>query len=497
VTALLALLLLLPAAVGLAFLRRRLSQAAFFAAEHGASAWLVGLAGTAIGLSAFTFVGGPALLAASGTGALWMILPAPITGVLQCWLWGGFLLERKPRPLTLPQLLGEDLGPQARLVAALLLGLGCLAGLAVQAKGVGVLAQVLLGGKGELWALGLFLATLAYTAAGGMRAGVWVDAVQGLFMGLVALALAFSAIQEAGSTGALSQLASQGASLLGSFGHVPPGQAFSWYLLFTLGTLAQPHYLQKFFFLRSPKELEHLPWTLTGSLMVILTVWVGLGLAAAALVQAGELPAAGDKVIPLLLQRLGKGAVLAASIGCFCAIMSTVASFLNLLAAALTLDLPSALGSRSWSLPWARAATALAALLGLLFGLASGRTLAFLGLLGWGFFTASFLPALLAVRFRCGSTKAALAAMLVGASTCLAAELFRPHLPAGAEPGLLGAAAGLAVIYLFSVATKPGPNARWSFSPPPKSHPKELRKPERDLPLGPGSLHADEGSPNG
>lgn len=442
-------LVLFPAAlVAVAFLRRRLSQAAFFAADHGASAWLSGLAGTAIGLSAFTFIGGPALVASVGSGALWMILPAPLTGALQCWVLGCWLVGRQPRPLSLPQLLAEDLGPSVRPVAALLLAAGCLAGLVVQAKAIEVLAQGLLGEPAKLWMLAVFLATMAYAAAGGMRVAVWVDAVQGAVMGAVALVVAWVALRHALSAGALLPWLREGGAGLGSFGQVPAAQAFSWYLLFTVGSLAQPQYLQKFFFLRSQEELRRLPLALTGSLMMVLTVWVGLGLAAGALVQAGLLPAAGDRTVPLLLRQLGPGVLAAAAVGALFAISSTVASLLNLLSAALTWDLPQAFGRHRWSLAWGRLITLLAGLAALALAASSGRTVALLGLLGWGFFTAAFLPAVVAAVGRWPVGRAAPLAMAVGAGLCLGLEALRPQLPGGVEPGLVGAGAGFALLAL-------------------------------------------------
>jgi len=442
-------LLLLGVALALALVRRRLSAAGFLAADHQAGAVLTGLAGTAIGLSAFVFVGGPALFAQLGSGAFWLILSAPFTGVLQCWVVGGWILAHHPRPLTVPELLGQRFGPGVRVTAAVLVALGCLAALSVQARAVAVLAEGLGGGSGEVWALAVFLATAAYMAAGGMRAGVWADAVQGVIMGLVAVALAASALLH--TREAVANLFAAGSPWLTVFGKVPPSQAVAWYLLFCLGTLAQPHYLQKFFLLRSREELRRFPWVLTVSLMAVLTVWVGVGLSALALVQQGELPAgAGDAVVPLLLKRLGPTAVLAAAVGCLAAIMSTVASFCNLLSACLVYDLPQALGRPGWSLAWSRVVTLAGGLLGTLLGVGSSRSVAFLGVLGWGFFTASLLPAVLAARFSLGSSRAVVTAMVLGAGVCAVLELFRPHLPIGLEPGLLGASLGLLWLVAFS-----------------------------------------------
>lgn len=440
------LLLLVGLGLALAFVRRRLSAAGFLAADHQAGAVLAGLAGTAMGLSAFVFVGGPALFAQLGAGAFWLILSAPFTGVLQCWVVGGWILQHNPRPLTVPELLANRFGPAVRVTSALLLALGCLAALAVQARAVVVLAEGLGGGSGKVWAFAVFFATTAYMAAGGMRAGVWVDAVQGIVMGLVAVALAAAALLHARE--AVGTLFATGSPWLASFGQVPPSQALAWYLLFCVGTLAQPHYLQKFFLLRSRQELRRFPWVLTLSLMAILTVWVGLGLAALALIQQGQLAASGDAVVPLLLRRLGPTAVLAAAVGCLAAIMSTVASFCNLLSACLAYDLPQALGRSEWSLAWSRTVTVAAGLLGTLLGVESGRSVAFLGVLGWGFFTASLLPAVLAARFSLGSSGSVITAMMLGAASCAGLELFRPQLPMGVEPGLLGASVGLLCVAL-------------------------------------------------
>lgn len=442
-------LLLVGLGLALAFVRRRLSATGFLAADHQAGAVLAGLAGTAMGLSAFVFVGGPALFAQLGAGAFWLILSAPLTGVLQCWVVGDWILQHNPRPLTVPELLAQRFGGGVRATSAVLLALGCLAALAVQARAVVVLAEGLAGGNGKVWAFAVFWATAAYMAAGGMRAGVWVDAVQGVIMGLVALALAASALLHARD--AIGALVTSGSPWLSSFGKASPSQALAWYLLFCVGTLAQPHYLQKFFLLRSREALRRFPWVLTLSLMVVLTVWVGVGLAALALVQQGQLSAgSGDAVVPSLLKRLGPAAVLAAGVGCLAAIMSTVASFCNLLSASLTYDLPQALGRCGWSLAWSRVVTLSGGLLGTLLGVESGRSVVFLGVLGWGFFTAWLLPAVLAARFSLGSSRAVTAAMVLGAGVCVGLELFRSYLPHAVEPGLLGASLGLLCMVLMA-----------------------------------------------
>jgi len=91
-----------------------------------------------------------------------------------------------------------------------------------------------------------------------------------------------------------------------------------------------------------------------------------------------------------------------------------------------------------------RLATAGAAALALLLGLASRRPLALLGVLGWGTFTAALLPViLLGLNWQGATRRGAVAAMLAGPAVQLALELSpaRGGL-AAMEPGLTGAAVG-------------------------------------------------------
>ena len=67
---------------------RTRSPRAFFAASRTVGPLLAGVGGTAAGLSAFVFVGGPGYFAAVGAASLWVVFSAPLTGALQCWVVG-------------------------------------------------------------------------------------------------------------------------------------------------------------------------------------------------------------------------------------------------------------------------------------------------------------------------------------------------------------------------------------------------------------------------
>ena len=455
----LAIVVVLAAGVAWWGARRARSANDYFAAGHRAGAWLVGVAGTAAAVSAFTYVGGPGLFLVTGAGSLWIVLSAPLTGALQCRVVGEPVVElaRRHGALTPTELIGARFGRAARAAAALVVVIGCVASGAVQAKAAAVLGESFLGVPGVAAAAIAILATTLYTAAGGMRAGLLADAVQGGVMAAVALVLAGAALVAAGGPGAaLAAIERARPELLGSFGAMPPPRAFALYLLFCLGTLAQPHYVQKFFFLRSRSELRRLPAILTGALAAMLAVWLGVGVAGTALVAQGRLAVARpDELTPAVMRLLGPWAVLLAGIAVLAALMSTTASFLNLAAAALTRDLPAALGRAAGSVTAGRAATVVIGAAAVVLGVQSERTVALLGVAGWGFFTAALLPVfaigLAWPRARGGAVAAAIVA---GAAVDLALEAVRSQLPPGLEPGLAGAAVGTLVLVSVSIIRK-------------------------------------------
>ncbi|MCP4897280.1 MAG: hypothetical protein GY906_09950 [bacterium] len=455
------LVLVLIVTLGVWSLTRVTEPVAFFAASRRAGAILAGLGGTAAGLSAFAFVGGPGLFASLGVVSLWIILSAPFTGVLQCWVVGEPIVEltRTHGCLTVPELVAARFGrglPQ--LFAGIAVLFGCVATLAVQLKGLAVLGDVLLGWESLVLPAFVLTATLMYTATGGMRVGLLVEAVQGAFMAFAALIVAASTLWAAGGpSAALSLVAAERPELLHAW--TPNGEVvgLGWMLLFFLGTCAQPHYLQKFLFLRDRSALRWMPMVMTVSLVAVLTVWIGVGLGGAALIIQGDITLDNpDQLAPAVLRLLGGPLMTLAAVAVVAAVMSTMTSLLTLSSAALSRDLPAALGCTppSRSLTGARAATILTGLLA--FGLAflSTRQVGLLGILGWGMFTSTLLPVMiLGLRWRGASRSGALLSMASGAIVCLAIELLRfwqPGVASGWEPGLSGAAMATVVLVIAS-----------------------------------------------
>ncbi len=436
--------------------RRVRDHLGFFVASRSAGAWLVGLGGTAAGLSAFVFVGGPALFASVGVASLWIILSAPFTGALQCWAVGERIVEvcRRTPCATIPELLSVFYpGRATRAAAAMVIIIGATATLAVQIKGLAVLGEVLLGVDGAWIAAAAIGATVVYTSAGGMRAGIIAEAVQGAVMALAAAAVATAALLFVGGpVDAWSRIAETRPELLQPWGTVGARQCLSWFFLFAIGTCAQPHYLQKFLLLRSQRSLRWLPAIMTGALVSVLTVWVAVGLSGTSLTVSGALSLAEpDQLTPALLHALASPSLtLLAAVGVGAAVMSTAATLLSLIAAAVVRDLPSALSSEQPSQTtdqplWpARLATVLAGIAASVVALASNETVAWLGILGWGLFTAALLPVII-VGFHWSGvrTGAGVMAMATGA----AVHLVLTFAGSGTlEPGLTGAAAGTIVL---------------------------------------------------
>ena len=66
--------------------RRTRTTTDFFVAGRGIGLLPLTLATLASTISGFSFVGGPGLVYAVGLGAVWIILPAGITGALGAWV---------------------------------------------------------------------------------------------------------------------------------------------------------------------------------------------------------------------------------------------------------------------------------------------------------------------------------------------------------------------------------------------------------------------------
>jgi Na+/proline symporter len=150
--------------------------------------------------------------------------------------------------------------------------------------------------------------------------------------------------------------------------------------------------------LRDLARLKWYPVLMTIAMLLAQLLFVGVGVAVKALVVRGEMAplASPDDATPQFLLRFVP-VVLSALVfaGVAAAIMSTVNSFLSIGAAALTHDLPRALGREPIrQLTIGRIWTVVIAVLAALLAQQAGLLVAFLGILGYGLFASTLVPAL-------------------------------------------------------------------------------------------------------
>jgi Na+/proline symporter len=290
---------------------------------------------------------------------------------------------------------------------------------------------------------------VAYSATGGMLAGMYTDLFQGLLMATASV-LVFGAVLASGDGMASisHEILSAEPAWFGPWGNGTPLAALSFFFVFGLGTLGQPQVLHKFYMLRDPRQMRWYPLLMTGALMLTLLLFIGVGMAIKARVLSGDLPplANADEATPTFLLRY-TSVILAAVVfsGVAAAIMSTVNSFLSLAAAAITRDLTSVQRSDSGQLRLGRLATVVVALLAILLAARSGALIALLGVVGWGVFAATLVPSLAFGLAWRGATRAgAIASMVTGLLVTVVLEVLvwqdRSALPAGVS------AAGIALL---------------------------------------------------
>ena len=181
--------------------------------------------------------------------------------------------------------------------------------------------------------------------------------------------------------------------------------------------------------IRDVRRLRWYPALMTVAMILAQLLFVGVGIAVKSLVVTGELSplAAPDDATPTFLLRYVPTLVSALVFaGVAAAIMSTVNSFLNIGAAALTHDLPKALGraiNRSTQLRDGRLWTIVIAVAGTLVAQLSGTLVAFLGIFGYGLFACTLVPALaIGLTWKGGTRQAALASIATGLTLTLALE---------------------------------------------------------------------------
>lgn len=472
--------LLLVLVVGVWSSRRTKTAKDFWIAGQNIGLWTTGIATTSAAFSGFVFLGGPGLTYQLGTGSLFIIVAGGVTASLMCWVLAKRLrlLAAVREVYTIPDaILSRYRSRAASGIAAVAVIAGTVGYLGSQFLALGRLIEAVFGTRELFGSQSLAMAVIAgvvvvvlYSCLGGMIAGVYTDLLQGSLMTLVAGIVFVHAIAEGGGlprlAASITQSPAFGPSFLEPLGRLPIWTAVSFYFVFSVGILGQPHMIHKFYMIDDPRKLKWIPVVVGFTQTLCLMLWLALGLVVPALVAQGRLtPLAqpDDAAAAYLLEfapALLAGLVLA---GILAAIMSTADSFVNIGSAALVRDLPLALRRPlAQELFWGRVAVIAIAAAATVLAILSGDLIAILGTFAFGTFGAALAPALaIGLNWRRVTAAAAVASMLTGIVVNLGLELLARSgaspLPPGVLPTAVSLAASFAVLFLVSWLSDPDP----------------------------------------
>lgn len=454
-------------AIGVWAARRTRTARDFFVAGEGIGIVPLAIAAMASTLSGFAFIGGPGLVYSIGTAAVFLVLPASLTNTLGAWVLGKRLrlLGEARGLLTIPDAIGvryQSRTAQGLSAVAILVAVVGYMATNVLALGLVVDALFGVGLTTGIW-IGTII-TLAYSVAGGIMAGMYTDVFQGAIMAVASSLVFVYALQSGGGMIDISRtLMAADADYLGPWGTAGPMTALSFFFVFGLGSLGQPHIMHKFYMVRDPRGLKWYPLIMTGAMTMALLLYVAVGFAMKALVVRGEVAPLmrPDDATPVFL--LGYVPVLVAALvfsGVAAAIMSTVNSFMSIGAAALTHDLPRAAGrSVRDELWWGRIWTVVLSVLAAVVALRSGTLVAFLGIFGYGLFASTLVPALaIGLNWRGATREGAIASIATGLGVTLVCETLAywqlVTLPGGVTVSGLALVASLGVFFVVSWCTR-------------------------------------------
>jgi Na+/proline symporter len=455
------------AAISVWAIRRTRTARDFFVAGEGIGLWALALSAMAATLSGFAFIGGPGLVYSVGVGAVFLILPAGITNSMGAWVLAKRmrLLAEVRGLITVPDAIGARYrSPLAQGLAAVAILIATIGYMATNMLALGLVIDAIFasGLTPGIW-IGMAI-VVAYSASGGILAGIYNDMLQGGLMALASVLVFFFAVEAGGGMAGLSRsVLAADPEWLSPWGKLAPLAALSLFFVFGFGSLGQPHVIHKFYMIKDPRRLRWYPLLMTLALTLTLLLYFGVGFAVKALVATGELPALvrSDDATPIFLLQYTP-IFLAAIVfsGVVAAIMSTVNSFMNIGAAAITHDLPVAFGRRMKNeLRWGRISTIAISVVAALVAQRSGTVVALLGIFGWGLFASTLVPALAIGLNWPGATRAgAIGSILTGLGLTLVLETLAFYkvlsIPAGVTISGLALIVSLLVFLLVSWATR-------------------------------------------
>src|SRR5437868_12630544 len=273
---------------------RTRTASGFFVAGKGIGLIALTVASVSVSVSGFAFIGGPGFIYAAGLGAMYIVLPAAVTNVMGAWVLAKRmrLLAEARGLITIPDAIGaryRSRGAQGLSAVAILVGI--VGYLATNALAMGVVINAIFG-LGLGWGIWIGMGvTLAYSASGGILAGIYNDVFQGTLMAIASVLVFLFVLKLAGGLGAISQTILQhDPGFLSPWGKLTPLAALSFFFVFSMGSLGQPQAVHKYYMLRDPLQLKWYPLLKTLGLLLVLLLYFSVGVGVKAFVLAGRLP---------------------------------------------------------------------------------------------------------------------------------------------------------------------------------------------------------------
>ena len=460
-------------AMGLWALRRTRSTDDFFMAGRKLGVVVTGFALFSSTLSGFGFVGGPGLVYLMGMSSIWIALGVSLGGVVSFALIAKRirLFAELGDCVSLPDVVALRYGSDSvRAWVAVVILMGVIGYLATQILAMAIVLQDVLQGANITGGIGLGVCVFIscsvlvfYTVTGGILASVYTDVIQGAVM-VVASVLVFLTVL-ATFDGGFSEISrivmTDDREAMGPWGTLGIMGCLSWLFMFAMGTAGQPHVITKSMMVRRLRDIKYIVPLNFVAYAVAVLLWLGIGLAMRALVVTGAHPALAnpDAAAPQFLQNyahpLLAGVVFA---GLLAAIMSTADGFLNIGAAAIVHDIPTALRGRPAvnQLLWARVTTVLIAVGAAVVALYTGDLVAILGAFGWGTFAAALVPVVaIGLNWKRASVLGANVAIVSSLIINIGSQVTGIAPPLGIDVGALSMMVSLVLFVGISLARRP------------------------------------------
>src|SRR5436305_11287558 len=224
--------------------RRTRSASDFFVAGKGIGLVALTVASVSVSVSGFAFIGGPGFIYAVGLGAMYIVLPAAVTNVMGAWVLAERmrLLGEARNLITIPDAIGARYDSRAAQgVSAIAILVGILGYMATNALAMGVVNNSICG-VGLGWGIWIGMGvTLAYSASGGILAGIYNDVFQGTLMAIASVLVFLFVLSFGGGLGEISRtILAHDSVFLGPWGRLTPLAALSFFFVFSMGSLGQP-----------------------------------------------------------------------------------------------------------------------------------------------------------------------------------------------------------------------------------------------------------------